>query len=427
MNEIILISITLTSVIIAILSIRYALSLKIYLKEFLNTSKKISNKEFNTRLNISAKGELGNLSKNFNEMIEIMDTTLAQVEYEHLKMESILKSISHGILAVDINSNIILINEKAKVMLKCDKEQIVEGKDIVNAIKDKDILKKIMLIIGSKDSITKEITTSDDIVYSITLDPIYLQHSKNMIIGSIINIKDVTERVRLETMRSDFVANVTHELKTPLTSISGFVETLKLNENIDIQTRNRFLGIIESESDRLKKLINEILLLSFIEEKQDLVFESINVYDVFSEVYDITNQLAEDKNIELTYEIKDKNENILSSKDYLRHIFINLIDNAIKYSPKDKKVHVVIEFDDNNFIFKVIDEGIGIPKEDLNRIFERFYRVNKARSQEVNGTGLGLAITKHIVKNLNGTIGVESELWEGSEFIVTLPKKNFLE
>ncbi len=427
MNEIILISITLTSVIIAILSIRYALSLKIYLKEFLNTSKKISNKEFNTRLNISAKGELGNLSKNFNEMIEIMDTTLAQVEYEHLKMESILKSISHGILAVDINSNIILINEKAKVMLKCDKEQIVEGKDIVNAIKDKDILKKIMLIIGSKDSITKEITTSDDIVYSITLDPIYLQHSKNMIIGSIINIKDVTERVRLETMRSDFVANVTHELKTPLTSISGFVETLKLNENIDIQTRNRFLGIIESESDRLKKLINEILLLSFIEEKQDLVFESINVYDVFSEVYDITNQLAEDKNIELTYEIKDKNENILSSKDYLRHIFINLIDNAIKYSPKDKKVHVVIEFDDNNFIFKVIDEGIGIPKEDLNRIFERFYRVNKARSQEVNGTGLGLAITKHIVKNLNGTIDVESELWEGSEFIVTLPKKNFLE
>ncbi len=337
MNEIILISITLTSVIIAILSIRYALSLKIYLKEFLNTSKKISNKEFNTRLNISAKGELGNLSKNFNEMIEIMDTTLAQVEYEHLKMESILKSISHGILAVDINSNIILINEKAKVMLKCDKEQIVEGKDIVNAIKDKDILKKIMLIIGSKDSITKEITTSDDIVYSITLDPIYLQHSKNMIIGSIINIKDVTERVRLETMRSDFVANVTHELKTPLTSISGFVETLKLNENIDIQTRNRFLGIIESESDRLKKLINEILLLSFIEEKQDLVFESINVYDVFSEVYDITNQLAEDKNIELTYEIKDKNENILSSKDYLRHIFINLIDNSIKYSQKYKK------------------------------------------------------------------------------------------
>jgi len=223
MNEIVFVSITLVAIIMSILSLRYALSLKRYLEEFIKVSKKISNKEFNARLNISMKGELGKLSKNFNEMIEKMDLTLAEVENGHLKLESILKSISHGILAVDINSNIMLINDKAKIMLKCDINQSMEGTSIETSIQEKSILKEIMFIIGSKHSITKEITTEDDTVYNITLDPIYLQDSKNIIIGSIINIKDITERVRLENMRSDFVANVTHELKTPLTSISGFV------------------------------------------------------------------------------------------------------------------------------------------------------------------------------------------------------------
>lgn len=418
--------IALTASIVAIICIRYTIRLSNYLKEFIKTSKQISNKEFHSRLNIDARGELGELSKNFNNMIDIMNSKIDEVEYNHLQMTSILKSISHGILAVDIDGNIMLINEAAKSILKCNENESIEGKNINSTIHESNILKEIVLFKGSKESKYVEITTDDEIVYSINLDPIYLQDVNNVIIGSIINIKDITEKVKLENMRTDFVANVSHELKTPLTSISGFVETLKLNENIDISTRNRFLGIIETESDRLKRLIDDILLLSFIEKKESKSLELVSIYEVFMEVYDMTNYFAKSKNIDVSYKFNDESISILSNRDYIKQIFLNLVDNAIKYTPDNKSVCVEVDYDQNNLVIKVRDNGIGIPKEDINRIFERFYRVDKARSREVGGTGLGLAITKHIVKNLGGTIVVKSELGVGTEFTVKIPKKNFL-
>ena len=418
--------IALTASIVAIICIRYTIRLSNYLKEFIKTSKQISNKEFHSRLNIDARGELGELSKNFNNMIDIMNSKIEEVEYNHLQMTSILKSISHGILAVDIDGNIMLINEAAKSILKCNENESIEGKNINSTIHESNILKEIVLFKGSKESKYVEITTDDEVVYSINLDPIYLQDVNNVIIGSIINIKDITEKVKLENMRTDFVANVSHELKTPLTSISGFVETLKLNENIDISTRNRFLRIIETESDRLKRLIDDILLLSFIEKKESKSLELVSIYEVFMEVYDMTNYFAKSKNIDVSYKFNDESISILSNRDYIKQIFLNLVDNAIKYTPDNKSVCVEVDYDQNNLVIKVIDNGIGIPKEDINRIFERFYRVDKARSREVGGTGLGLAITKHIVKNLGGTIVVKSELGVGTEFTVKIPKKNFL-
>ena len=413
--------IALVSITIAIISIRYTLMIRGYLEEFIYVSKKISNKEFNSRLNISAKGELGELAKNFNKMIEIMDSTITELENSHLQMKSILKSISHGILAIDINGNIMLINEEAKRILKCDTNKKVEDKNISSVIGEKDLLNEILLFKGSKKNKRIQLTTSEDIVYKINLDPIYLQDFDNIIIGSIINIEDITTKVKLENMRSDFVANVSHELKTPLTSISGFVETLRLNENIDIDTRNRFLGIIESESDRLKRLIDDILLLSFIENNEKMSLDKVSIYQVFKEVYEMTIYMANSKNIKLDYYFDDKEIEILSNRDYIKQIFLNLVDNAIKYTPENKKIEVYVKKENENITIKVIDEGVGIPKEDINRIFERFYRVDKARSRDVGGTGLGLAITKHIVKSLDGTIVVNSELNKGSEFIVTIP------
>lgn len=418
--------IILVSVIVAILSIRYTLRLRRYLEEFIYVSKKISNKEFHSRLNISAKGELGELAKNFNEMIEIMDSTISEVEYSHLQMTSILKSISHGILAIDIDGNIMLINEEAKRMLKCNSEKQIEGLNVNVLINEEKLLKEIVSFKGSKQNKSKELKINDDLVYKISLDPIYLQDVKNIIIGSIVNIEDITEKVRLENMRSDFVANVSHELKTPLTSISGFVETLKLNEDIDPQTRNRFLGIIESESNRLKRLIEDILLLSFIENQENSLVDSVNIYEVFIEIYDMTSYIAKSKNIKLTYEFSDKSIKVCSNRDYIKQVFLNLIDNAIKYTPENKEVHVNVSSSKGNICINVKDTGVGIPEEDIERIFERFYRVDKARSRDVGGTGLGLAIIKHIVKSLGGNISVKSELGKGSEFIVIIPQKNFL-
>jgi two-component system phosphate regulon sensor histidine kinase PhoR len=390
-------------------------------------SKKISNKEFHTKINISAKGELGQLVDNFNYMIDKIDKTIHEVESKNIQLKSIVKSISHGILAIDIEGNVLLINKEAKEMIKADLSTKVEGRNINAVIKDKDILREISKFIGSNKSNMSQITNKDDIVYNIKLDPVYLQSSKNVIIGSIINIEDVTERVRLENMRSDFVANVTHELKTPLTSISGFVETLRINDNIDISTRNRFLGIIETESDRLKRLIDDILLLSFIENKEQECFEDIDIYSVFKEVYELTYTSAKVKDIDIEYNFEHENMIIKSNRDYIKQIFLNLVDNAIKYTPNGGIVTTEVRYDDNYILIKVIDNGIGISKEDKTRIFERFYRVDKARSRDVGGTGLGLAIVKHIVKSLHGTIDVESELNIGTKFIVKIPKKNFLD
>ena len=416
----------LISIIISIISIRYAMNLRNYLKEFIAVSKKISNKEFHTKINISAKGELGQLIDNFNYMIDTIDTTIQEVQYKNLQLKSIVKSISHGILAIDINGNVLLINKEARNMIKSSNDQVIEGKNINHVIKDNKILSEISKFIGSKKTKMKQITNDEDIVYNIKLDPIYLQSSKNVIIGSIINIENITERVRLENMRSDFVANVTHELKTPLTSISGFVETLRMNENIDKNTRDRFLGIIETESDRLKRLIDDILLLSFIENKDTIYAEKVNVLSVFKEVYDLTIIFAKSKNIELKYKFEDEDIIINCNRDYIKQVFLNLIDNAIKYTPSGGFVETIIYNNEKDICIKVKDNGIGISKDEKDRIFERFYRVDKARSRAVGGTGLGLAIVKHIVKSLNGSIDIKSELNVGTEFIVTIPKKNFL-
>lgn len=408
---------------VAILLYRYTITLSRFLKSFIKISKKVSNKEFHSRLETSAKGELGELARNFNFMMETMENTIEEVEYKHLQLTSVLKSISHGILVIDIDGNIILINDEARKMIKSKCIGSEEGKNIKQVIAIDEILKGIDTHIGRKDNYTNNLTLEDDTVYKLKIDPVYLQNSKNAIIGSIINIENITEIVKLENMRRDFVANVSHELKTPLTSINGFVETLIINEDLEVDKRNRFLAIIQKESDRLKRLIEDILLLSSIENKNSLVSENVLLYDVFKEVYEMINYIANSKNIDLSYNFEDDKVCVEAYGDYIKQLLLNLIDNGIKYTPEGGKV-VVNQFTKNNeIVIEVIDNGVGIPKEDQSKIFQRFYRVDKARSRSVGGTGLGLAITKHIVNSLKGTISVESELGEGSKFIVKLPKK----
>jgi len=309
-------------------------------------------------------------------------------------------------------------------MLKCDLKTNVEGSNFKFIVKDKKILEIFHKYVGSTQNEVIELDLRDNLVYRIKIDPVYLQDSKHAIIGSIINIEDITDLVKLENMRRDFVANVSHELKTPLTSITGFVETLKINDEIDKATRNHFLDIIEKESNRLKGLIEDILMLSSIENGQDLSYEQVKLFDIFKEVCEITQYIASSKNIEVSYDFEDEEVHILGIRDNIKQIFLNLVDNGIKYTPENGRIQVIQYYDKDkqNIILEFKDNGIGIPKEYLNRIFERFYRVDKARSRDIGGTGLGLAITKHMVKSLGGNIEVNSILGVGSDFIVTIPQ-----
>lgn len=414
--------ITLVSVVIAIVSARYAINVRKYLREIIDVSKRVSNNEHHARMDLGGNGELGEFAKNYNDMIKSLYNTFDELEYKNLQLRSILKSISNGILAIDIEGNILLINDEAKKMINCPKEVMVEGRNISFAIRNDLILKQIMMFMGSKENEKTIINMEDGRFLRIKLDPVYLQNNKSIVIGSIVNIEDISERVRAENMRKDFVANVSHELKTPLTSISGFAETLKLNENIDKETRNRFLGIIDGEANRLKRLIEDILTLSFIENDKKEEKESINLYSVYRRVEDMLMISAKTKSIELVCDA-DESINIRANADYVKQIILNLVDNAIKYTPENGDVNVKIFKEKDYAVIKVSDTGMGIPKEDQARIFERFYRVDKARSREIGGTGLGLAITKHIVINLGGTISVESVLEKGSTFTVKIPIK----
>lgn len=414
--------VTLISVVIAIISARYAINVRKYLREIIDVSKRVSNNEHHARMDLGGNGELGEFAKNYNEMIKSLYNTFDELEYKNLQLRSILKSISNGILAIDIEGNILLINDEAKKMINCPKEVMVEGRNISFAIRNDLILKQIMMFMGSKENEKTIINMEDGRFLRIKLDPVYLQNNKSIVIGSIVNIEDISERVRAENMRKDFVANVSHELKTPLTSISGFAETLKLNENIDKETRNRFLTIIDGEANRLRRLIEDILTLSFIENDKKEEKEAINLYSVYRRVEDMLMISARTKNISLNCDA-DETIKIAANADYVKQIILNLVDNAIKYTPENGDVNVKIFADKDDAVIKVSDTGMGIPKEDQARIFERFYRVDKARSREIGGTGLGLAITKHIAMNLGGTISVESELEKGSTFTVRIPMK----
>lgn len=412
--------IILVLLIITILLIRYTFSLRTYLKEFMKVSRDISNKQFDSRVRGQMSGEIGEFAKNFNYMADTINYTIRDITDKNMQLKSIMQSVSHGILAIDTRGKILLINELAKKMVEGNEYLIAEGKNIRQFIKNELILETVLHNMSSEHSTVIQKNIKKDLIYKIKIDPVHFEDT-DAVIGFIINIENITEYVKLENMRKEFVANVSHELKTPITSIQGFVETLKMTDNLDEDTKNRFLTIIENETTRLTRLIDDILLLSTIENKTKKKVEKVDLFEVFEEVNEVINYIAKKKNIKVKYDFENKDIDLWEYSGYIRQILLNIISNAVKYTGENGKVSVKQYIKSERVFIEVKDNGIGIPQEDIDRIFERFYRVDKARSRSVGGTGLGLAITKHMVKALNGNIKVESELGTGSKFTIELP------
>ena len=403
-----------------IILVKYSISLRSYLKEFMKVSKDISNKQFDSRVKGQMSGEMGIFANNFNSMIDTINITIKDITDKNMQLKSIMQSVSHGILAIDTKGKILLINDLAKIMVDGNQKLIPEGKNIRQFIQNQIVLDSIIYNMSGENSTVIQKNISKDTIYKIKIDPVHFEDT-DAVIGFIINIENVTEYVKLENMRKEFVANVSHELKTPITSIKGFVETLKMTDNLDDDTKNRFLTIIENEATRLTRLIDDILLLSTIENKTKKKVEKVDLFEVFEEVHEVVNYIAKKKNIKVKYEFKNKDIDLWEYSGYIRQILLNIISNAIKYTGENGCVNIKKYIKAKKVFIEVKDNGIGIPQEDIDRIFERFYRVDKARSRSVGGTGLGLAITKHMVKALNGNIKVESELGVGSKFIIELP------
>ena len=419
MNDISIFVILILSI-ITIISVRYTLNLRKYLKEFMSVSKEISNKNFEARVRTRMSGEMGEFANNFNSMIDTIKFTIEDTTNKNVQLKSIMQSVSHGILAIDTKGKILLINDVAKKMVDADENLVAEGSSIKQFIKNKLVLDSILYNVSGKNSVVIQKDIAEELVYKIKIDPVYFKDF-DAVTGFIINIENITQNVKLENMRKQFVANVSHELKTPLTLIKGFIETLMITEDLNVDTKNRFLTIMDNETTRLTRLIDDILLLSTVENKTKKKVEKVNLFEVFKEVYEISNHIAEKKNIKIDYEFENEDVSIMAYCGYVRQILQNIIENAIKYTGEDGYVEIKEYIRNNTIFIEVKDNGIGIPKEDIDRIFERFYRVDKARSRSVGGTGLGLAITKHMVISLNGDVKVESELGVGSKFTIELP------
>lgn len=382
------------------------------INELQKVTSKIENGDLNKRAIIYNYDEIGFLAQTFNNIADQLEIRIIDSLDKKNKLEAILESMESGVIAIDNNENIILINSYSQKLFDLKEDNI--GKKISDCIIDYDLINFIREIpeIG-----TKEVKLFHPIERELRVKKSPIINYLNNSIGIVITVQDITDIKRLENMRSEFVANVSHELKTPLTSIKGFSETLRYVD--DSETKNKFLDIIDKESERLTNLINDILILSNIENIHKMESEYFNPGDVIENVLDMVKSQAYKKSIIIKYN-DCFNSEILGSKDKFHQLAVNLIENAIKYSNENGIVKIDLTLEEQYFVFKVKDNGIGIPKNDIPRIFERFYRVDKSRS--TRGTGLGLAIVKHIVKLFNGEISVKSKVGIGSTFTVKIKK-----
>lgn len=373
----------------------------------------ISLGQYEKRINVTSRDEIGQLGHAFNLMARRLQETITDLSDKQSKLISILASMDDGVIVIDNNEKILIINSAAQKIFKLEGDPT--GKYFIEVIRNKEIYEIIKTIPDDEEEIV--INHPVKKYFSIKATRV-VNYNENL--GVMLFIQDVTKIKALEQMRSDFVANVSHELKSPLTSIKGFAETLKYVE--DKPTRDKFLDIIYIESERLSRLINDILTLSELENKDSSVnFEKIDINKSIEEIYYIMEPAANGKNIKIKLEFGTDGIIIYGDRDKFKQMMINLVDNSIKYTNSGGQVTINTSRSSGRIRIVVSDNGIGIPQKNIPRLFERFYRVDKGRSREMGGTGLGLAIVKHIVNLLNGHINVESSVGQGTSFILDFP------
>lgn len=343
---------------------------------------------------------------------------LSEVSKQRNQMETILLHMTDGIIAFDMEGNIILINPEAKKLLKMSPEDSSFDDIFKNSGVDINMEKIIYL---ENWTSTEERVKVEDTYIHIFFAP--FKNENDTPAGVIAVIQDITEHVTLDNMRKEFIADVSHELKTPITSIMGYADTL-LEADYDKETQGKFLNVIATEARRMAKLVTDLLTLSRYDNASNRVKkESFDLGELVKHAQDKLAIEAMKKEHKVSCFVTADVPLVYADKDDIERVVLNILSNSIKYTPEGGDIKIYVGFVYNDAYIKIIDNGIGIPEEDLTKIFERFYRVDKARTREMGGTGLGLSIAKEILDKNSGSIDIKSVAGEGTEVVIRIPTK----
>jgi two-component system phosphate regulon sensor histidine kinase PhoR len=394
------------------------------LLEMRNAARRFSSGNFQMKIYPPKDKELRSLADSLNSMAVQLDEKINIISEQRNTQQAVLESMKEGVIAVDYNEKIIFMNKTAEEILDIPNANHT-GKSIQEVIRVYAVHKFIKEIISTGSYTETEIVIQHDKEKVLQLSGAALYDAEQNKIGLLLVINDITNLKHLDTLKRDLVANVSHELKTPITTIKGFLETLREGAINEPGKAERFLDIIYKNTERLNYIVEDLLTLSRLEqgaEQKKLKYEEVNIYSILKSSAEYYEQRAKEKNIEIVI-VCSKTLTAEVDRLLIEQALGNLLDNAIKYSNKNTKIIISAACPDTMLTLAVKDEGFGIAKEHFPRLFERFYRIDKARSRDDGGTGLGLAIVKHIAQVHGGIVEVDSTPGKGSIFSITIPVK----
>jgi two-component system phosphate regulon sensor histidine kinase PhoR len=377
------------------------------------------------RLAPPATEEMAGLADAMNRMAAQLDNRIETISRQRNQLETVLASMLEGVIAIDTEERIVSINRAAAQLFENEPANC-QNKTIQEVIRSPALQQFFRRALNNPHPAEEDIIVyqNEERVIDVKSSP--LLDASQQQIGTLVVFNDVTQLRRLENMRRDFVANVSHEIKTPLTAIKGFVETLQQGNVEKAKEKERFLGIIQKHVDRLNAIVEDLLTLSRIEQedkRKEIDFQQVKIEGIFQAAIQLCRPKAEEKKIHINLDC-EKDTSAIFDPTLIEQAVVNLLDNALKYSEPQSTVLLKSHQQNSEVIISVQDHGIGIAQKHLPRLFERFYRVDKSRSRKEGGTGLGLAIVKHIAQAHGGHVSVESKLGEGSRFSIHLPQNS---
>ena len=391
------------------------------IKEMAQVAGDIADGDFSRKVSTSTHDGVGDLAMAFNHMAEQISARIEEVTASRSLLEAVLLSMSEGVMVVDAKCGILLMNKPLKdFLLIRDDPAGKKPLEVIRNIDIQEIAEDVLNLKKGVECCEISLLFPEERILLVHATPVLRE---DRVEGAVLVFHDITELRRLDKVRQDFVANVSHELRTPVTIIKGYAETLLECALDDKGHAREFLQVIHSDSDRLARLIDDLLDLSRIESgKLNLTFRPCAIKGIVERVVLELKKQADERSVTIKVDIPEDIPDILADEAGIGQVLLNLLDNAIKYN-KEKGLVTVSAGENNGYVkVEVFDTGVGIPERDLNRIFERFYRVDKARSRELGGTGLGLSIVKQIIQEHNGEVAVESLMGQGSTFSFTIPK-----